>query len=140
MSTTRRCVLLASCLALFAGQAPGQSADPAPMVISASLHNNLGFNVGADFAPVSLITTAPNVLVVGPAGPASVKELAAQARTAPGLNAEIVKAIGTASVHEDLLGKGFLPTTSTPERFAALMEADRKKWAAVIKQSGVKPD
>ncbi len=227
-----------------------------PMVISASLQKNLPFNLDADFAPVSLITTVPNVLVVSPAGPSSVKELVAQAKTAPGgvkyassgpgtqlhllgesfkrmagidivhvpykggppaladlmgghvqmmfpgvpavlphlksrqlkplvvtspqrlpllpdvptmaeagvrgvegadwygvvapsgtpkeivrrLNAEIVKAIGTASVHEDLLGKGFLPATSTPEQFAALMEADRKKWAAVIKQSGVTLD
>src|SRR4051812_6471533 len=55
-----------------------------PMVISASLQNDLPFNVATDFAPISLITTVPNVLVVGPGGPPSVKALVAQAKAAPG--------------------------------------------------------
>src|SRR4051812_6509773 len=55
-----------------------------PMVISAGLQANLPFDPSADFAPVSLITTVPNLLVVDTAGPASVKELVARAKAAPG--------------------------------------------------------
>ena len=227
-----------------------------PMVISASLQNDLPFNVATDFAPISLITTVPNVLVVGPGGPPSVKALVAQAKAAPGsvkyassgqgtqlyligesfkraagvdivhvpykggppaltdllgghvqlmfpgvptvlpyltghrlkalavtsrqrlpllpdvptmaeagfpgvegsdwygvvgpagtpkeivarLNAEIAKVIGTPQVRDDLIHAGFLPTTSTPEQFASLMDSDRKKWAAVVKQSSIKQE
>jgi tripartite-type tricarboxylate transporter receptor subunit TctC len=224
-----------------------------PMVIGASQPGKHAFDVAKDFAPVSLITTVPNVLVVKPSGPATVKALVAQAKVAPGvlryassgqgtqlhlvgesfrraagieivhvpykggppalgdviggrvqmmfpgvpavlphlrsgqlkalavtsrkrlpllpdvpsmaeagypgveavdwygvaapagtpasvvarLNAEIRQIIADAGVRDDLLAKGFLPTTSTPEQFGALMDTDRMKWAAVVKQAGI---
>jgi tripartite-type tricarboxylate transporter receptor subunit TctC len=224
-----------------------------PMVIGASNPGKHAFDVVKDFAPVSLITTVPNVLVVKPSGPATVKALVAQAKVAPGvlryassgqgtqlhlvgesfrraagieivhvpykggppalgdviggrvqmmfpgvpavlphlrsgqlkalavtsrkrlpllpdvpsmaeagypgveavdwygvaapagtlpsvvarLNAEIRQIIADAGVRDDLLAKGFLPTTSTPEQFGALMDTDRMKWAAVVKQAGI---
>jgi tripartite-type tricarboxylate transporter receptor subunit TctC len=227
-----------------------------PMVISASLQPNLPYDPSADFAPVSLITTVPNLLVVPANGPATVKELVQQAKAAAGgfryassgpgtqlhlvgesfkraagidivhvpykggppaltdligghvqmmfpgvpavlpyikggqlkalaitsrqrlpllpdvptmaeagfptveaadwygvvapagtpkaivqrLQAAIVAAISTANVRDDLLAMGFLPTTSTPQQFATLIETDRRKWAAVIKQSGARLD
>ncbi|MEO5738685.1 MAG: tripartite tricarboxylate transporter substrate binding protein [Variovorax sp.] len=244
------------------GAAAGATAAPdgytllvatTPMVISASLQSGLRFNVATEFAAIGLITTVPNVLVVGPEGPASVKDLIAQAKAAPGrvrfassgpgtqlhlvgesfkraagidlvhvpykggppaltdllgghvqmmfpgipavlpylrarqlkplavtsrqrlrllpevptmaeagfptveavdwygivapagtpkdivarLNVEIVKALGAQDLHDELLAKGFLPATSTPEQFATLMESDRRKWATVIRQAGI---
>lgn len=53
--------------------------------INASLYNNLSFNFERDFAPVSLIATVPNILVVHPSVPAkNVKEFIEFAKKKPG--------------------------------------------------------
>ncbi|WP_194723830.1 tripartite tricarboxylate transporter substrate binding protein [Noviherbaspirillum malthae] len=53
--------------------------------INASLYNNLSFNFERDFAPVSLIATVPNILVVHPSVPAkTVKEFIELAKKKPG--------------------------------------------------------
>lgn len=53
--------------------------------INASLYSKLPYDPIKDFAPVTLVATSPNVLVVHPALPAkSVKELIALARARPG--------------------------------------------------------
>ncbi|HVQ61335.1 MAG TPA: tripartite tricarboxylate transporter substrate-binding protein, partial [Burkholderiales bacterium] len=57
----------------------------APNAINISLFKNLPFDPVADFAPVSLIASTPNILVVHPSTPArTVKEVVALARAKPG--------------------------------------------------------
>lgn len=56
-----------------------------PLVVNPALFEKLAFNVERDFAPVSLVVSAPYVLVAHPSLPAkSVKELVALARAKPG--------------------------------------------------------
>ena len=53
--------------------------------INASLHSNLSFDFAKDFAPISLVATVPNVLVVTPAVPATtLKDFIALAKSKPG--------------------------------------------------------
>src|SRR6266446_4740944 len=57
----------------------------APNAINVSLFKNLPFDPVADFAPVSLVASTPNILVVHPATPArTVKEVIALAKAKPG--------------------------------------------------------
>ncbi len=57
----------------------------APNAINASLFRDLAFDPVADFAPVSLVASTPNILVVHPATAArTVKELVALAKAKPG--------------------------------------------------------
>src|SRR6266446_4235291 len=57
----------------------------APNAINASLFKNLPFDPVADFAPVSLVASTPNILVVHPSTPArTVKEVIALAKAKPG--------------------------------------------------------
>jgi tripartite-type tricarboxylate transporter receptor subunit TctC len=56
-----------------------------PLVVNPGLFEKLPFNVERDFAPVSLVVSAPYVLVAHPSLPAkSVKELVALAKAKPG--------------------------------------------------------
>ena len=56
----------------------------APNAINVSLFRNLPFDPVADFAPVSLVASTPNILVVHPATPArTVKEVISLARARP---------------------------------------------------------
>src|SRR5712672_4749679 len=57
----------------------------APNAINVSLYKRLPFDPVADFAPVSLVASTPNILVVHPSVPArTVTELIALARTRRG--------------------------------------------------------
>jgi tripartite-type tricarboxylate transporter receptor subunit TctC len=57
----------------------------APNAINVSLFKNLPFDPVADFAPVSLVASTPNILVVHPSTPArTVKEVIALAKAKPG--------------------------------------------------------
>jgi len=57
----------------------------APNAINVSLFKNLPFDPVADFAPVSLVASTPNILVVHPSTPVrSVRELIALAKAKPG--------------------------------------------------------
>jgi len=56
-----------------------------PLVVNPALFEKLPFNVERDFAPVSLVVSAPYVMVAHPSLPAkSVKELVALAKAKPG--------------------------------------------------------
>jgi tripartite-type tricarboxylate transporter receptor subunit TctC len=67
-----------------------------PLVVNPSLYRKLPFDVVKDFAPVSLIASAPFVLVVHPSVPVkSVKELVALARSQPGTLNYLSAGIGT---------------------------------------------
>src|SRR5882672_9011967 len=57
----------------------------APNAINVSLFKDLPFDPVADFAPVSLVASTPNILVVHPSTPArTVKEVIALAKAKPG--------------------------------------------------------
>ena len=57
----------------------------APNAINVSLFKDLAFDPVADFAPVSLVASTPNILVVHPSTPArTVKEVIALAKAKPG--------------------------------------------------------
>ena len=43
-------------------------------------------------------------------------------------------------LRETLIALGIEPTFSTPEEFAALLRAERPKWAEIVKRSGATAD
>lgn len=56
------------------------------------------------------------------------------------LNAEIVKVLSDHDIRTRLSGQGVDANSSTPAQFAAVLAADLKKYAELIKRSGAKPD
>jgi tripartite-type tricarboxylate transporter receptor subunit TctC len=56
------------------------------------------------------------------------------------LNAELRRAIASEDLHKRLIAEGTDPTPSTPEEYAANLEREEAKWAALIKQLGLKFD
>ena len=53
---------------------------------------------------------------------------------------ETAKALNSPEIKEKLLAQGAIPSGNTPQQFAALIDAEIKKWAAVVKASGAKVD
>ena len=53
------------------------------------------------------------------------------------LNAEFLKILAQPAVQEKLLSEGGEITPSTPQQFAAFLQAEVAKWAKVIKQAGI---
>ena len=53
---------------------------------------------------------------------------------------DVAKAIKTPEVSERLLAQGAIPSGNTPQQFAALIDAELKKWQPVVKASGAKVD
>jgi tripartite-type tricarboxylate transporter receptor subunit TctC len=56
------------------------------------------------------------------------------------LNAEIRRALQSADVRERMAKLGAEPSPTTPQQFGALIQAELKKYAAVVKSSGAKVD
>lgn len=56
------------------------------------------------------------------------------------LNAEIVKALQSADVRQQLTGLGLDPVGSSPEEFGAKVRAEIAQWAKVVKQAGIKAE
>jgi tripartite-type tricarboxylate transporter receptor subunit TctC len=56
------------------------------------------------------------------------------------LNAEIVKALNTPDVRENLRAQGLIPTPSTPEQFAALIVADGARYGKIARAANVRLD
>lgn len=56
------------------------------------------------------------------------------------LNAEVVKFLGLPEIKRRLADLGAEASPGTPEEFAAYMRAEMAKWAAVIKQAGVRAE
>jgi tripartite-type tricarboxylate transporter receptor subunit TctC len=54
------------------------------------------------------------------------------------LNAELRKALESDDVKQRIAGDAAVPTSSTPEQHAALLDRDEKKWAELIKKLGLK--
>lgn len=59
------------------------------------------------------------------------KDIAAKLRTAT------VEAINDATIRERLKNEGAEPIGNTPAEFAAMMEAESKRWASIIKQAQI---
>ena len=53
---------------------------------------------------------------------------------------EVAKSLSTPAIKEKLQAQGAIPSGNTSAQFAALIEAEHKKWAAVVKASGAKVD
>ena len=53
---------------------------------------------------------------------------------------ETSKALNLPSIKEKLLAQGAIPSGNTPQEFAALIDAEIKKWAPVVKASGARVD
>ena len=53
---------------------------------------------------------------------------------------EVSKSLGTPAIKEKLQAQGAIPSGITSAQFAALIEAEHKKWAEVVKASGAKVD
>lgn len=56
------------------------------------------------------------------------------------LNKEIVATLNQKDVIDRMLADGTVPTPSSPEEFTAYMKAELKKWGAVVKMAGIKPE
>lgn len=53
---------------------------------------------------------------------------------------EVAKALGTPAVREKLLAQGAIPGGNTPEEFTRMIDAEIRKWAKVVKDSGAQVD
>lgn len=53
---------------------------------------------------------------------------------------EVAKSLATPALKERLAALGAIPSGNTPAQFAALIDAEHKKWAEVVKASGAKVD
>ena len=53
---------------------------------------------------------------------------------------EVTKSLGTPAIKEKLQAQGAIPSGITSAQFAALIEAEHKKWAEVVKASGARVD
>jgi tripartite-type tricarboxylate transporter receptor subunit TctC len=56
------------------------------------------------------------------------------------LQQESAKALGSPDIKEKLLAQGAIPSGNTPQEFAALIDAEIKKWGVVVKVSGASVD
>ena len=56
------------------------------------------------------------------------------------LNAELTRIIRSPEVRERLVSQGAEVYTMTPPEFSSFFEKERKNWAAVVAQGGVKPE
>jgi tripartite-type tricarboxylate transporter receptor subunit TctC len=56
------------------------------------------------------------------------------------LQQETARALNQPAVKEKLLAQGAIPSGNTPPEFAALIDAEIKKWGPVVKASGAKVD
>lgn len=83
-----------------------------------------------DFERVSLVTCAPNVLVVHSSVPVNIDKL----------NAEIVRILRLPEIRARLETLGFEIVGGTPEEFTAFAQADIAKWAKALKEAGIKPE
>src|SRR5438067_255823 len=106
------------------------------LVFSPSLYDKLSFDPLKDFAPISRVFVAANVLAVPWFG------LMAPAGTPPAiierLHRETLKVLAQAEVRKKLNDLGLDVIPGTPAEFTQAIEREIPRWAAVIKQAGIK--
>lgn len=96
--------------------------------------------------PSPALPGVPTVQQAGVAGyeVASWNALAAPAGTPPAviatLHAAVVAALASPALHEPLASLGVRVQPSTPQALQALLEAEVKRWAAVIRKAGIEPE
>jgi tripartite-type tricarboxylate transporter receptor subunit TctC len=56
------------------------------------------------------------------------------------LNKEILAVLSQKDVIDRMLSEGTVPSTSSPEDFLAYEKSELKKWGAVVKMAGIKPE
>ncbi len=56
------------------------------------------------------------------------------------LNETIVSIMGSKDMKERLNTEGAIAAANTPEEFARFIEAERRRWGAVVKAAGMRPD
>lgn len=56
------------------------------------------------------------------------------------LNRELRRALAEADVRSQLFEQGFEVRSSTPEELGSFMRAELRKWAPIVKETGVKPE
>ena len=56
------------------------------------------------------------------------------------VNADMTRVLAMAEVKTALAAQGMEVTPSSPEDMAALMKKDATRWAAVVKQAGIKAE
>ena len=75
---------------------------------------------------------APNVFIVAPAGtpPLTIAKLSTAVRSA----------VGSQLTHEMFVKQGATPTPGTPAELTARISAETRRWAAVVKEAGIKAE
>jgi tripartite-type tricarboxylate transporter receptor subunit TctC len=102
-------------------------------------------------AVTSAVRTAmlPEVPSVGESGHGAIESTLSYGIVAPAGTAEailretqahIAKAVAAADFRERLVAEGTDPLFATGTAFAAVLQAETRKWAAVIKTAGVRAD
>src|SRR6267142_6879922 len=140
------------------------------LVTSAYLYARLPYDPQKDFVPVTLVATAPLMLVVHPSVAArTLQELVALAKANPGrltygsggvsstphrcgelfkslaeivarLQAEVGKVLRLPEVRERLAALGAEPVGSTPEEFGAFLRAENARWGRIIREKGIRSE
>ena len=107
-----------------------------------ALFKNLPVDPIKDFAPISLMSRTPYLLVVNPTLPAkSVKELIAIANANPGkLSAEIVRIAKSPEIASALGNDNSEPVGSTPDQFKRFIAAEIPRWRKLVQDSGITVD
>lgn len=103
------------------------------LAINPGLYAKLPYDAVKDFAPIAQFATAPLVLVTG--APAGTPE--AMLRDT---QAQISRAVASADVRERLIAEGTDPLFASGAAFAAVLQAETRKWGTVIKSAGVRAD
>ncbi|MBB3178250.1 tripartite tricarboxylate transporter substrate binding protein [Variovorax sp. Sphag1AA] len=91
----------------------------------------------------------PNVPTVAESGYPGFEALSWQGLFAPAatppdlvakISAEVNKAIKAPDIQDYFASRGFLMEGTTPAAFKTFLDAEVKKWSAIVKSSGAKPD
>ncbi len=130
---------------LIAGQVPSMFLDLAAGI----QHVRAGKVRVLAIASAKRLAALPDVPTLAEAGVADSEAYALQGLAAPAgtpkpiverLNAELVKAVGSAAVVKRFDELGVEPISSTPEQFAETVRAESTKWGALIKELRISLD
>jgi tripartite-type tricarboxylate transporter receptor subunit TctC len=136
-----------------------------PVAINKHLYKTLGYDPDRELAPISLLATAPQLLVARPGlklddfkaevpsvaelGMPALESLAWNGLLAPaGTPANTIARVGSEAVRAmrspetlEALGRlGFEVVASSPAEFSRWIRAESEKWARVIRASGATAD